>query len=117
MTRRTERVNGLLQQVISELLRREVKDPRVSGIVTITEVDVSPDLRRAKVFVSVLGSDEEKAATLQALSAARGFLHRELRRRLTIRRVPELTFIQDESLAEGARILSLIEEAGEGRVQ
>lgn len=117
MTRRTERVNGLLQQVISELLRREVKDPRISGIVTITEVDVSPDLRRAKVFVSVLGSDEEKAATLQALSAASRFLHRELRSRLTMRRVPELTFIKDDSLAQGARILSLLEEATEGHAQ
>lgn len=114
MTRRTERINDLLREEISELLRRELKDPRIGGLVTITEVDVSPDLRRAKVFVSVMGSDEEKSSTLEALEAAAHFLQRELRRRLTIRRMPELAFIADDSLERGARILSLLDQAREG---
>lgn len=110
MTRRTERINDLLREEISDLLRRGVKDPRVTGLVTITDVDVSPDLRRAKVFVSVMGTDEEKTSTLQALRAAAHFIRRELRKRLTIRRTPELDFLQDDSLARGARILELLEE-------
>ncbi len=115
MTRRTERINSLLREEISDLLRRGMKDPRIGGLVTITEVDVSPDLRQAKVYVSVLGTEEEKLATFQGLKAAARFLQRELRRRLTIRRTPELTFMQDESLEEGARMLRLLQETREGR--
>lgn len=115
MTRRTDRVNDLLREEISDLLRRELKDPRIGGLVTITEVDVSPDLRRAKVFVSVMGSEEERASTLRALAAAAHFLQRELRRRLTIRRTPELVFLADDSLERGARILGLLQQAKESR--
>jgi ribosome-binding factor A len=114
MTRRTERINDLLREEISDLVRLEVKDPRVGGLISVTEVDISPDLRHAKVFVSVLGSDEERRNTLEALRKAGHFLQRELRKRLTIRRIPELVFLADESLARGARILSLIDEAVEG---
>ncbi len=113
MTRRTERINELLRGEISDLLRREVKDPRLGGLVTITEVDTSPDLRHAKVFVSVLGSEQEKASTFQALKAAAHFLQRELRKRLTIRRTPELVFLSDDSMEHGARILDLLEQARE----
>lgn len=116
MSRRIERVNSLLQAEISELLQREVKDHRISGLVTITEVDVSPDLRTAKVYVSVLGSEADRAATLEALTAAAHFLQRELRKRLTIRRTPELTFLPDESMERGARILELLDRAREGQV-
>jgi ribosome-binding factor A len=110
MTRRTERINDLLREEISDLLRRGVKDPRVGGLVSITDVSVSPDLRRAKVYVSVLGTDEEKASTLRALGAAAHFVRRELRKRLTIRRTPELDFIPDDSLERGAHILDLLEQ-------
>ena len=110
MTRRTERINDQLREEISALVLREMKDPRIGGLVTITEVEVSPDLSRAKVFVSVLGSDDEKKSTLKALGAASGFLQRELRRRLTLRRMPELAFVADESIEHGARILSLLNE-------
>ena len=115
MTRRTERINDLLREEISDLLRREVKDPRVGGLVTVTEVDVSPDLRQAKVYVSVLGTDAEKTSTFRALAAASRFLQRELRKRLTIRRVPELSFVADDSIERGARILDLLRHAQEGR--
>ncbi len=115
MSRRTERINDLLREEISDLLRRELKDPRIGGLVSITEVDVSPDLYHAKVFVSVMGTDEEKSSTLQALTAAAHFLQRELRRRLTIRRMPKLEFFADNSLEHGARILSLLDQTREGQ--
>jgi ribosome-binding factor A len=110
MSRRTERLNDQLREEISDLLQRELRDPRIGGLVSITEVDVAPDLSHAKVFVSVLGTPEEKASTLAALHAAAGFVRRELRRRLTIRRMPELTFLPDDSMERGARILSLLDE-------
>ncbi len=85
----------------------------MGGLVSITEVHVSPDLRNAKVYVSVLGSDDEKGSTLEALSAASHFLQRELGKRLTIRRTPKLAFVADETLEEGSRILNLLDEASE----
>lgn len=115
MSRRTERINELMRAEISDLLLREVKDPRLSGLVTITEVDVSPDLWRAKVYVSVLGTDEDKSSTFRGLEAASRFLQRELRKRLSIRRTPELEFIPDDSIERGARILELMHKAREDR--
>lgn len=113
MTRRTERINDQLREEISDLIRRELKDPRIGGLVTITEVDVAPDLSHGKVFVSVMGTEEERRSTLKALGAASHFLQRELRRRLTIRRMPELEFVRDDSLEHGARILNLIDKTRE----
>ena len=111
MTRRTERINELLREEIAELVRRDVKDPRLGGLVSILEVQVSPDLRNAKVYVSVLGSDEEQASTFVALDAAAHFIQRELGKRLTIRRTPELSFVEDQTIQEGTRIGSLLDEA------
>lgn len=113
MTRRTERLNDQLREEISDLVQRDLKDPRIGGLVTITEVDVSPDLSQAKVYVSVLGSEEERLGTLRALSAASHFMQRELGKRLTIRRTPALAFVADESIEHGARILHLLDEARE----
>jgi ribosome-binding factor A len=113
VTRRTERINDQLREEISDLIRRELKDPRIGGLVTITEVDVAPDLSHGKVFVSVMGTEEERRSTLKALDAASHFLQRELRRRLTIRRMPELEFVRDDSLEHGARILNLIDKTRE----
>ncbi|MEE8471915.1 MAG: 30S ribosome-binding factor RbfA [Dehalococcoidia bacterium] len=112
MTRRTQRVNELLREQISELLLRQAKDPRLTGIVTITEVSTSPDLRQATVFVSIMASEEERQTTLRGLSAASRFLRWELTRRLSMRRVPELSFVADESIERGAHLLDLIREVG-----
>src|SRR4030042_1446258 len=111
MTRRTERINELLREELSELLRRQVKDPRLGGMISVTEVEVSVDLRHARVFVSVMGSDEERENAFRGLEAARPFLRRELGRRLSMRRTPELSFRRDDSLERGARLLALIDEA------
>jgi ribosome-binding factor A len=110
MTHRIERVNHLIRQEISELLRREVKDPRLSGFVSITEVVTSPDLKHAKVFVSCIGNDEEKKEILSALVAASGFLHNELTKRLRLRHIPVLEFRWDYSIEQGAHILELIDK-------
>ncbi|PFG74989.1 ribosome-binding factor A [Tepidiforma thermophila] len=116
MSMRTTRVGELLRAEISELLLREVKDPRVSrGMVTITEVQVSPDLRRAVVYVSHLGSEQERAEALAGLQHSATFLHRELVHRLSLRHVPELVFRFDPSIERGARLAELIHQVSAER--
>lgn len=116
MSMRTTRVGELLRAEISELLLREVKDPRVSrGMVTITEVQVSPDLRRAVVYVSHLGSEQERAEALEGLQHSAPFLHRELVHRLSLRNVPELVFRFDPSIERGARLAKLIHQVSAER--
>jgi len=116
MSMRTTRVGELLRAEISELLLREVKDPRVSrGMVTITEVQVSPDLRRAVVYVSHLGSEQERAEALEGLQHSAPFLHRELVHRLSLRNVPELVFRFDPSIERGARLAELIHQVSAAR--
>ena len=117
MSHRIERVNQLIRQEISELLRREAKDPRLGGMISITEVETSPDLKYAKVYVSCLGSDEEKKKTLDTLTAASGFLHNELSKRITLRHIPYLDFRWDDSLEKGAHILELIDRVNRDESQ
>ena len=113
MAHRIERVNHLIRQQISELLQRQVKDPRLGGLVSITEVVTSPDLKYARVFVSCLCSDEEKKKILDTLVSASGFLHNELSKRLRLRHVPQLDFRWDDSIEKGARILGLIDQVSQ----
>lgn len=110
MSRRLERLAGLFQEELSELLLRQVKDPRLAPLVSITRVAISADLRHARVYVSVMGSEEEKASTLEGLTAAAPFLRRELNNRVTLRRIPELSFRRDDSLEQGSRILDLLKQ-------
>jgi len=110
MAHRIQRVNSLIRQEISELLQRQVKDPRLGNFVAVTEVSLSPDLRYAKVFVSCIGSEEEKQTTLSGLIAASGFLRNQLAKRLRLRRIPELNFHWDDSIERGAHLLQLIDE-------
>ena len=110
MAHRIERVNSLIRQEISELLQRQVKDPRLGSFVIVTEVSTSPDLRRAKIFVSRIGSGEEKQETLSVLTAASGFFRNELAKRLRLRHIPELSFQWDDSIERGGHLLQLIDE-------
>ena len=110
MTRRTERLNHLLRQEITDLLQREAKDPRLSAMVSVTRVSVSSDLRYAKVFISVLGTEEEKRGVLAGLHAASGFLRRELSGRLSIRYTPEVSFFYDDTMEQAGRVIQLIDE-------
>lgn len=114
MSRRVERINALLQEEIAALLAREVQDPRLGTMVSVTGVDTSPDLRNATVRVSVLGDAEAARAALAALRHAAGFFRREMATRLRLRQVPELTFRLDKSIEEGARVLQLLREIEEG---
>ena len=109
MAHRIERVNSLIRQEISDLLQRQVKDPRLGNFIAVTEVFTSPDLKYAKVFVSHIGSEEEKQKTLSALASASGFFRRELGRRMKLRYTPELIFQWDDSIERGDRLLQLID--------
>ena len=112
--KRLDRVNQLIREEVSYLLQRELKDPRL-GFVTVTEVDVSKDLRTAKVYVSVLGTEAEWRGSLEALRSARGFIRNWLVPRLRLRTVPELTFHPDRSMAHAAHIQSVLERLKEDR--
>ena len=113
MSRRIERLNSLIRRDVSELLRYEVKDPRVSGVVSVTMVDVSNDIQHAKVYVSIYGTLREKEDTIFALQSAAGFIRRQLRGRLETRHVPVLKFILDETLTEGNQMLDLLDNLAE----
>ena len=117
MARRMERVNQLLREELSHLAQRELKDPRLGTLMTITEVDVSPDLRHARVYVSVMGDAEEQQAAIEVLSAASGFLRRGLRDRLKLRNIPDLQFQQDRAMEHGTHLLTLIDQVSHTTVQ
>ncbi len=108
--RRIDRVNELLRAEISELISREIKDPRLTGLISVTEVETSADLRHAKVFVSVFGREEERQSSLEALRSATGFVRREVAQRVTFRYMPELEFHLDTSLEHGDRIMQLLKQ-------
>ncbi len=110
MSRRLERVNGLLRQEISSLLTYDLKDPRISTLVTITSVDASVDLRYATVYASVMGTQEQKQTVLQVLNFASGFFRRELRQRLSFRTIPQLSFVLDDSIERGTQLLGVINQ-------
>ncbi len=110
MAHRIERVNSLIRQEISQLLRHQVNDPRLGNFIAVTAVSTSPDLKYAKVFVSRIDSDEEKQETLSALASASGFFRRELARRLKLRYIPVLSFQWDDSIGRGDHLLQLIDE-------
>ena len=109
MAHRIERVNNLIRQEISELLQRQVKDPRLGNFITVTGVSTSPDLKHAKVFVSCMGSEEEKRKILSALVSASGFFRHQLTKHLRLRHIPELSFQWDDSIERGAHLLELID--------
>jgi len=105
--KRLERVNQLIKEEISMLLQRELKDPRL-GFVTVTEVDVTADLKHAKVYVSVLGPEDRWTSSFQALQSARGFVWNWLRRHLDLRATPEIVWMPDRSMEHAAHIQSLL---------
>jgi ribosome-binding factor A len=115
MTQRTQRIDELLRQEIGELLAREVQDPRI-GFVTVTDVETAPDLRHARVWVSVIGPHAERDETIAALNRAMGFVRRELGTRLRLKRIPELHVRLDETAERGTRVLHLLHELEEGHV-
>lgn len=110
MAHRIEQVNSLIRQELSQLLQSQVKDPRLADFVAVTEVVTSHDLKYAKVFVSRVGSEEEKREVLNALTSAAGFFRRELAKRLRLRNIPVLSFRWDDSIERGDHLLQLIDK-------
>ncbi len=120
--RRRERLSALIEEILSELIGRQMRDPRVASMTSITGVEVTKDGSIARVRISVMGTEEEKQSTMRALERATGFLRSRLGEEMTIRHVPELQFVLDRSIERGDRVLALInnldipkEPAGEPR--
>ena len=120
---RPERVAELMKREIAGILGQELRDPRLSSMVSVTEVEVTKDLSFARVFVSMLAEGEERERALEALQRAAGFIRHQLAPRLGLREVPELRFVHDASIERGARVEEIlkklergepVEDAGEG---
>lgn len=109
MQYRRHRLAEELKNEISAVISQELHDPRI-GFATVTEVKVSPDLRHARILISVFGSTEEKKQTLDALTSATGFIRRQIGSHIRLRHTPELTFAYDESVERGDRMLQIIEK-------
>lgn len=110
MSHRIERVNNLIRREISELIQQELRDPRLTEFITVTEVDTTLDLKYAKVYISSIGGQQEEGKILGVLNSASGFLRTALASKVRLRYTPELHFIWDNSIEHGDRILRLIDE-------
>lgn len=113
MSRRLQRLNAQFRQELAQLIHSEVRDPRLADFVSITQVEISPDLAKASVHTSVLGDEQAKLSTIEALTAAAPFLRRHLTERIAIRRIPILHFLLDESIEEAAHLLALMKQVTE----
>jgi ribosome-binding factor A len=111
MNRRIERVQELIREELSDMIMNDLRDPRLEGLISLTRVEVSMDLSNARVYVSVMSETTDPQDAVKALQAASGYLHKELVHRLDMRKVPFLNFRLDTSIAEGAAVLTHIEEA------
>ena len=113
--RRADRVAEAIREEVATFLAADAKDPRISRLTTVTGAEVTRDLRHAKVFVSVMGTDAERAATFEGLASTAGHLRSRVGRALHLRLAPEITFVPDESIARAARIETLLSQIKEGR--
>ena len=109
MSRRTDRINVLMRQELSVLISRELKDPRVSGVITITQVHTSSDMRNARVYLSVMGDTHAKREALDGIRSASTFLRRELRNKISLRYIPFLSFELDDSLDSSMNMISILD--------
>jgi ribosome-binding factor A len=110
MTYRVERLNSFLRQEISDIVQRYIKDPRLGTFVSVTSVEITKDMRYAKVFISRYGTDLEKADTIKALESASGYIRHELGERMKTRRIPELSFRLDNTMEKAAKVLKIIND-------
>jgi ribosome-binding factor A len=104
------RINGEVQKELTNLIRGEIKDPRISPWTSVVSVEVSPDLKTCKAWISVLGNEDEIENTLKGLNSAEGFIRRELARRINLRNTPEIRFIMDQSIAYGVDMSKKIDD-------
>ena len=113
--KRVDRLNSLLKEVISDVIRKEVKNPHVNEFITVTRVDITSDLSYAKVYISVIGSETEKMETLAALNSAAGFIAVNSSKKIVLRYFPSLTFILDDSVEKQMRIEELLHKISDER--
>ena len=104
------RINEEVMRELSNIIRLEVKDPRISPVTSVVSVEVAPDLKTCKAYISVLGDDEAARKTLEGLKSSAGFIRRELAHRVNLRNTPEITFVSDQSIAYAAKMSKLIDE-------
>ena len=104
------RINGEVQRVLAEIIRGEIKDPRISPWTSVVAVEVAPDLKTCKAWISVLGDEEARSNTLQGLKSAEGFIRRQLARIVNLRNTPEITFVMDQSIEYGVNMSRKIDE-------
>lgn len=112
---RTDRLNSLLKEVISEVIKRNVRNPHVTQLATVTRVQISKDLRHAKVYISVIGTEQEKIETIDALNSAAGFIAVNASQQVVMRYFPELNFKLDDSVDKHMRVEKLLGEINEER--
>ncbi len=104
------RINGEVMKELSLIIRQEIKDPRIHMMTSVTSVEVAPDLKTCKAYISVMGSDEEKKDTIAGLRSAEGYVRRQLAKRLNLRNTPEIQFVLDQSTEYGVHMSRLIDE-------
>lgn len=104
------RINGEVQKELSSIIRGEIKDPRIHPMTSVMAVEVAPDLKTCKAYISVLGNQEAKEATIRGLNSAEGYIRRQLARSLNLRNTPEIRFILDESIEYGVNMSKLIDD-------
>ncbi|MDE7422280.1 MAG: 30S ribosome-binding factor RbfA [Lachnospiraceae bacterium] len=111
------RINGEVQKELSKVISQEIKDPRIDPMTSVIDVEVSPDLKHAKVYISVYGNEEKKMATLEGLRSAAPFIRRHLASTINLRNTPELTFLMDESIEYGVNMSKLIDDVNKDIVR
>ena len=104
------RINGEVQRVLSEIIRGEIKDPRIAPMTSVVAVEVAPDLKTCKAWISVLGDEKAQADTLAGLKSAEGYIRNQLAKTINLRNTPQITFIMDQSIAYGVNMSKLIDE-------
>ena len=104
------RINGEVLRELSNIIRGDIKDPRINPMTSVVTVEVAPDLKTCKAYISVLGDEESQKSTLSGLRSAEGYIRRELARRINLRNTPEITFILDQSIEYGVRMSKMIDD-------
>lgn len=109
------RINGEMQKALAEIIRGGIKDPRISPLTSVVAVEVAPDLKTCKAWISVLGDEDVQKSTLEGLKSAAGYIRNQLAKEINLRNTPELLFIMDQSIAYGVNMSKLIDEVNKGK--
>jgi ribosome-binding factor A len=117
MSKRTDQISGVMSETIAEIIYRDIDDPEISGIVTITGTKISPDLRTAKVFFSVLGTEKDWLSTEKALNRAAGFIQKILAKKIVLKLTPKLLFLPDHTVENAQKIEQLIDDTAVSNIE